>query len=257
MAEPRDRLRELPNELFDQVLTHLDLLSIKKLRLASPLLAEKCLSPAFLAYYEQQEIDLTAASLQRLREITIHPALGPAIRRLTVVAVFHDPSSLLGQIRRLRGPLRGHWSALIANDRNKELLDKIGQLYSIMNSRHEQQGQFSDDVVGSLSHILENLGSVDVLELTTRVIRPDTDRSDPTSSSRGVNWNCLWADCHRVLKIVTCAMSTSKVNVATFSAFNDCFGKVQVSLGTPLATVSPSPLGSLLNRGRRHEISSI
>ncbi|KAG6354907.1 hypothetical protein INS49_003988 [Diaporthe citri] len=227
MADACDRLRALPNELYNQVLAHLGLLSIKNLRLASPVHAAKCLSPAFLAYYEQQETDLTPPSLQRLREITIHPALAPAVKRLVVVAVFHDPSSLLTRIRRLRDPLRGPWATLGNSDRNMELLDKIGQLYRIMSSRHEQQGQFSDDIVGSLSCILENLGSVDVLRLTTRVLRPDLDNPYSTSSSRFVNWNCLWADCHRVLKLVTSAMSTSKVDVATFSVFNDCFGKVQ------------------------------
>lgn len=228
MADACDRLRALPNELFNQVLTHLDLLSIKNLRLSSQQHAAKCLCPAFLAYYAGQETDLTPTSLQRLREITIHPTLGPAVRRLTLVAVYRDPSSLLTRIRRLSDPLRRPWSALTTADRNVELLDKIGKLYKIMGSRHEQQGQFNDDVAGSLSHILENLGSVDALKLTTRVLRPDFSRANPLDTSRGVNWNCLWADCHRLLKIVTSAMSTSKVEVATFSVFNDCFGKVQV-----------------------------
>jgi len=232
MADAHDRLGALPNELYDQVLSHLGLPSTKNLRLASSLHAKKCLSPAFLACYKEQETDLTPTSLHRLRQITTHSVFGPAVRHLTVVAVFHNPSSLLMTIRRLREPLRGVWSALgpeIPNARNKELLDKIGQLYKIMSIRHEQQGQFSDDIVGSLSRILGNLRSVDLLRLTARVLRPGFDKSDQSVSIRGVNWNCLWADCHRLLKIVTSAMSMSKVNVTTFSIFDDCFGKVQVS----------------------------
>lgn len=232
MAHARDRLRALPNELYDQVLSHLDLLSIKRLRLSSQLHAKKCLSPAFLAFYQEQETDLTPTSLQRLREITSHPALGPAIKRLTVVAVFHNPSSLLLKIRRLRDPLRGSWGTLlpeIPNARNKELLEKIGQLYKIMSIRHEQQGQFSDEIVEALSQILGNLGSLDSLKLTARVIRPDLDKADQSTSARGVNWNCLWADCNRLLKIVATAMSMSQVDVTTLSVFTDCFGKIQVS----------------------------
>lgn len=232
MADVRDRLLALPNELYNQVLSHLDLVAIKSLRLASQLHAKKCLSPAFLACYQEQETDLTPTSLQRLRDITAHPALGPAVKRLTVVAVFHNPSSLLLKIRRLRDPLRGTWNTLlpeIPNARNKELLEKIGQLYKIMSIRHEQQGQFSDEIVEALSHILGNLGSLDVLKLTARVIRPDLDKADQSSSARGVNWNCLWADCNRLLKIVTTAMSTSQVDVTTLSVFTDCFGKIQVS----------------------------
>lgn len=242
MADAYDRLRALPNELYNQVLTHLDLLSIKSLRLTSPPHAAKCLSPAFLVYYEEQETDLTPTSLQRLREITIHPALAPAVKRLVVVAVFHDPSSLLARIRRLRDPLplRRPEDYFGNSARNMELLDKIGQLYRIMSSRHEQQGQFSDDIIGSLSHILENLGSVDVLKLTTRVLRPDLDKASPTSGSRFVNWNCLWADCHRLLKLVTSAMSMSKADIATLSVFNDCFGKVQVSRTSTYSYLSPT-----------------
>lgn len=231
MDDARDRLKALPNELYNQVLTHLDLLSTKSLRLTSPLHAAKCLSPAFLAYYEQQETDLTPASLGRLREITIHPTFRPAVKRLTIVAVFHDPGGLLVRIRRLRDPSRRVWAGLgpagLAS-LNMELLDHIGQLYRIMSSRHEQQGQFSDDIVGSLSHVLENLASVDVLALSARVLRPFENIPD-VSGGRGVNWNCLWADCHRLLKIVTSAMIRSRVEVCTFSVFNDCFGKVQVS----------------------------
>lgn len=261
MADACDRLRALPNELYNQVLAHLDLLSIKKLRLASPVHAAKCLSPAFLAYYAQQETDLTPASLQRLREITIHPELGPAVKRLTVVAVFHDPGGLLVRIRRLRDPARRPWigigDAAGRASLNMELLDNIGQLYKIMSSRHEQQGQFSDDIVGSLAHILENLASVDVLKLTTRVLRPVAHMIEDTTTSRGVNWNCLWTDCQRLLKIVTSAMNRSRVEVATFSVFNDCFGKVQVSR-TPTRSFPPpctSTIGA--DRGCSHELSSI
>lgn len=246
MADAHHRLSALPNELYNQVLSHLDLVSIRNLRLTSQLHAKKCLSPAFLAFYKEQETDLTPTSLQRLREITIHPALGPAVKRLTVVAVFHNPSSLLLKIRRLRDPLRGAWSALVpeiptSSARNKELLERIGQLYKIMSIRHEQQGQFSDEIVEALSHILGNLGSLDVLKLTARVLRPDFDKADQSTSARGVNWNCLWADCHRLLKIVTSAISMSRVGVDEFSIFTECFGKVQsrafLDLNTDLTNI--------------------
>lgn len=229
MADAYDRLSALPNELYDQVLSHLDLLSTKRLRLASPLHARKCLSPAFLAYYHEQETDLTPASLQRLLDITAHTALGPAVRRLTVVAVFHNPSGLLAKIRRLRHPNRRPRTTEIGAVLNGELLSLIGQLYKIMSIRHEQQAQFSDDIVESLSRVLGNLRSVDTLRLTTRLLRPAHDYIDRACRNQGVNWNCLWADCHLLLKIVTSAMSMSRINVTTFSIFNDCFGKVQVS----------------------------
>ncbi|KAI3393598.1 hypothetical protein diail_3902 [Diaporthe ilicicola] len=226
MAVGCDGLATLPNELYNQVQTFLNLLSIKNLRLTSKLHAAKGLSPAFLTYYEEQETDLTSRSLQRLFHITRHPHLGPAVRRLTVVAVYHDTSDLLARIKRLRDPAPTADQKVIEK-RNKEFFTKMGLLQAIMVSRHEQHYQFSDDIVASLSHILETLGSLDVVRLTTRVLRPPLGRPDPTSTSRGVNWNCLWADCHRLLRLVASAMSKSQVEVITFSVFNDCFGKVQ------------------------------
>ncbi|KAL1870765.1 hypothetical protein Daus18300_005085 [Diaporthe australafricana] len=228
MAVDPDRLKKLPNELFDQLLTYLDLPSIRNLRLASKQHAAKCLSAAFFKYYREQETDLTPRSLLRLRQITSHHPLGGAVKRLTVVAVYHDPSCLLMRIRRLRDPLRRTDKPRIV-EYHKELSNRMSQLYSIISTRAEQHGQFSDDIISSLSHVLKTLGSVDTLKLTARVIRApfEKDNPEPSSSSQFVNWNCLWKDCHRLLRLVTSAMSKSAVEVATFSVFNDCFGKVQ------------------------------
>lgn len=245
MAVDRDRLEQLPNELFDQLLAYLDLPSIKNLRLASKQHAAKCLSPAFFEYYREQETDLTPFSLRRLRQITSHHALGCAVKRLTVVALYHDPSCLLMRIRRLRDPLRRPDRPRIV-EYHKELSARMGQLHGIMVVRHGQHGQFSDDIVASLSQVLETLGSLDVLKLTARVRRApfEKDNLEPSSSVRFVNWNCLWADCHRLLRLVTSGMSKSGVEVATFSVFDDCFGKVQVGKISRCSSALQSVSGS-------------
>lgn len=230
----QDYLLALPNELFGLILEHLNLNAIRKLRLISTQYADKCLCPAFKRYYSHQETDLTPSSLQRLFEITTHPTFGPAVNELTVVAVFYDPSSTIATIRTLRrhGSLPPWTSLSLSQERAQQILANTMRLSWIVGRRQEQQGQFIDDLVASLAHILANVGSFRSLRLTARVVR-DPSRRDQSSTPGKMNWNVLWADCHRLFKIVALAMTASKVNIDTFSIFDECFGKVQVSQSVP------------------------
>lgn len=213
----KDHFQALPNELFEAVLTHLDLQSIQRLRLTSTLYASKCLCPAFKRYYSHQVTDLTPNSLQRLLQITTHPVLGPAIDGLTVDAVFYDPSDVIRSLK-LSGATPQDRAQLLANTQ---------LLAWLLGKRYEQQNQFVDDVVASLARVLENLGSLATLRLRSRIVRDREGRL--TVGPLNLNWNALWADCHRLLRIVTLAMNSSKVQVDTLSVFDLPYGKVQVS----------------------------
>lgn len=214
----KDHFQALPNELFEAVLTHLDLQSIQRLRLTSTLYASRCLCPAFKRYYSHQVTDLTPGSLQRLLQITTHPVLGPAIDDLTVDAVFYDPTNVIRSLK---------LSGTRPQDR-VQLLANTQLLAWLLSKRYEQQNQFVDDVVASLAHVLGNLGSLASLTLRNRVVR-DRVSSRQSVGPANLNWNALWADCHRLLRIVTLAMNSSKVQVDTLSVFDQSFGKVQVS----------------------------
>lgn len=216
----KDHFQPLPNELFDAVLTHLDLQSIQRLRLTSTTYASKCLCPAFKRYYTHQVTDLTPSSLQRLLQITTHPVLGPAITHLTADAVFYDPSTIIRGLKLQPPPP--------PQDRAGHLLAGTQLLSWVLSKRSEQQNQFVDDVVASLARVLENLKSLASLRLRTRVVR-DRALSKSSAAPGELNWNAMWADCHRLLRIVTLAMNSSKVRVGTFSVFDESFGKVQVS----------------------------
>lgn len=215
-----DHLQALPNELFETVLRYLDLRSIQRLRLTCPIYASKCLCPAFKQYYTHQVTDLTPSSLQRLLQITTHPVLGPAISDLTVDAVFYDPTDMIRSLKLS--------ATRPQNGRAQHLLADTQLLSWLLSKRHEQQDQFVDDVVASLASVLENLGSLAELRLRSRIVR-DRVRSRQPVSPANMNWNALWADCHRLLRTVTLAMVRSRVKVDTFSVFDQSFGKVQVS----------------------------
>ena len=230
-ARTKDHFIALPNELFEVVLTYMDLTSIQRLRLTSTQYADKCLCPAFKRYYSHQETSLTPASLQRLFQLGTHPILGPAVSDLAVVAVFYDPSFCISTVRSLRRPVSMSSlvpaSTTLPSERAQQLLEGTERLSWIMSKRQEQQGQFIDDIVSSLARVFENLGSLRSLRLTTRIIRDRSRRNESAAPARA-NWNALWADCHRVLNIVTRAMTKSKANIDTFSIFDQSFGKVQV-----------------------------
>lgn len=230
VIKSKDRLKALPNELFEVVLTYLDLNSIRRLRLTSTQYADKCLCPAFKRYYGHQQTDLTPASLQRLFQLTTHPILGPTITDLTIPAVFYDPGSCIATIRSLKrhGSLPSSAPPSLSQQRAQQLLESTERLSWIISRRQEQQGQFIDDLVSSLAQVLENMGSLSSLRLTTRIVR-DRARRDQSAAPGNMNWNALWADCHRLFKIVAMAMTSSKVSVDTLSVFEECFGKVQVS----------------------------
>lgn len=221
----KDLFVALPNEVFEVVLTFLDLESLARLRLTSTRYAGKCLCPAFTRYYSHQETDLSASSLQRLLELSTHPVLGPAVDRVAIVAVYYDPSVHISKIRRLTTiPFPSVPEAHVT----RLLLDSTLDLSWVMSRRQEQQGQFVDDLVASFAQIFENLASLGSLELRTRIIGFRSTRP-AVRPAAGMNWNALWTDCHRLLRIMVLAMARSKISVDTLSIFDQSFGKVQVS----------------------------
>lgn len=227
----RDHFQALPNELFDAVLTHLDLQSIQRLRLASTRYASQCLSPAFKRYYSHQVTDLSPGSLHRLLQLTTHPVLGPAVKDLTVDAVFYDPTDIIYTLR-----LPGNQvSSTMTQERANQLLRHTQQLSWIMSKRHEQQSQFVDIIIASLAHVLENMGALASIRLRTRIVR-DRSMSDKSVGPANLNWNALWADCDRLFRIVILAMTKSQVSVDTVSIFDQSFGKVQSKVFAELST---------------------
>ncbi|KUI59979.1 hypothetical protein VP1G_07191 [Cytospora mali] len=232
----QDPFLALPNELFDVVLTCLDLSSIKMLRLTSTQYASKCLCPAFKRYYSHRMIDLTPFSVQRLLQLATHPVLGPAINDLTIVHVFYDPSTWINTINSLR---RDEGTIPDPKELKRQFSVSTGHLAWLLSKRQQQQGQFIDDIVASLAQVLRNIGSLGSLRLGTCIVRQRTSdhfRLYDAAAPGGFNWNALWDDCHRLLKIVTLAMTRSKVNVDTLSVFDKCFGKVQSKFLTEIST---------------------
>lgn len=211
-----DLLRHFPNEVFECILSHLDLKSIQSVRLTSISNADRCLGPTFKRYFARQETDLTIRSLERLWHLTAHPKLGPAIRCICVTAVCHDPSVW---------DRHSVISSRIPNQPLNQLV--MPQIRKLTKLRHELLQQPIDDIVVCLAQIFKHMGSLHTLRLHARVVQSVGDvKFLPAARPHLKDWVTLWADCSRVLKIATIAMAHSGVNVDTLLIFDDCLGKV-------------------------------
>ncbi|KAF9893537.1 hypothetical protein FE257_010849 [Aspergillus nanangensis] len=102
----------LPPEIFETVLSHVDLDGIKSLRLASTAFSAACIGPRFLTFLNHLVTDLTEERLVSLDALLRRPEFATAVRILTIRAAepHNDettimrnvhPSSLHNLMRRL------------------------------------------------------------------------------------------------------------------------------------------------------------
>lgn len=224
-------LSRLPNELFELVLRHCDFGSITALRRTSKAHAARCMSPAFKAYFSHQETDLSEPSLRRLMRLASHPQLGPAVTDLTVTAVSYD-TTLWENI--LHGSI-GRQSSTVNNHVNLIITKLIPHIRKLAQLRQAWLRQSDEHAAHMLAGAFTGLQSLRTLKLDARVVQvPSSEPHDDwlearvqDASSRGeVDWISLWADCSRVLDIVTQAVGHGGANIESLSVFDGCFGKV-------------------------------
>lgn len=228
-------LSRLPNELFELVLRHADFQTIGALRTTSKANAARCMSPAFKQYYACQETDLSDASLTRLSLLSTHPQLAPAVTHLTITAVCYDPTMWEKIAHDAGVPLR---PAIGSDGDVDEITAKIAPQATKLAERIAAWSQQPDDATATvLAQFLRSLPSLRSLRLHARVVEcipADKSHHDPWTRDRiqdsrsrcQVDWISLWANCGRVLDIVTQAMGRCEsTSIQSVSVFDDCFGK--------------------------------
>lgn len=247
----------LPNELFELVLHYSDFESIAALRLTSKANSTRCMAPAFKAYYVHQKTDLSEDSLCRLIFLGAHPQLGPAVTHLTVTAVCYD-STVWDNIRHSivhRTP--------DAHDLEHEAPQNListtvsSQIRKLRQLRVARLRRSNEDTANLLANAWKRLQSLKSLNLKTRIIQAaPTDELDNWTAARlqearsrgDTDWISLWADCSRVLDIVTQAMGYSEAKIESVSVFDECFGKVSSNRFDPhyLRVLQPATLNNFM-----------
>lgn len=83
-------LSVLPFDCMEEIMTYLDLSTLRALRLSSRTLYALCTGPRFKHFLRFQSIELTNSSLRSLRVLLAHPELGAAVKDLKIVATIYD-----------------------------------------------------------------------------------------------------------------------------------------------------------------------
>lgn len=207
--------KDLPNEVLDLLLFHLDLASAKNLRLTSTSMAKRCEAPGFKRFFTNKEIELTEEGLRGIWALIIHPVFGPAVRNLTVVAVCYDASRWAWAYRQAtRNGLTPKTSTALGAHQNLAQLGKMLQL------RGNLKEWLVDEAAQSLTQIFKKLGSLSSLTLDTRTYQHPGSDVPSLHLPEGVDWHAIWYEATRALKLVTKAMVKSRVAIETFSIFD-------------------------------------
>jgi hypothetical protein len=81
-----------PSELFETILTYLDIDSVKALRLTDRRFAEQCIGQRFLGFIQQPILDISLQNLRSLHALARNSALSKMIHSLTFLATSLDSS---------------------------------------------------------------------------------------------------------------------------------------------------------------------
>lgn len=213
LAQPPSRLlsKNLPAELFEAILSYLDLQSIKCLRLTSKSVASSCLGPTFLSYVATQHTDLSQLSLEHLQALTLHPVLGPVVKHVVVESVFFDS-------RWYKWHFNARTKALVGHTDNERRDTEPDRGSAGMNEY--TLNWFLTGAVPYLANVFRGVGALDSLELKTAIDGPKASPQVPTTVNYlGQDWHGLWAHCHRATTVVLSAVAQSNVSISRLSLF--------------------------------------
>ncbi|PYH31617.1 uncharacterized protein BO87DRAFT_418092 [Aspergillus neoniger CBS 115656] len=177
-----DGFSSLPTEIFETLLSYLDLDSIKVLRLTSGSLARRCIGPRFLESIQQPVLDVSLENLRSLLALSRNHELSKKITTLTLLATIMDISGLEQDIK-------NGWYRVV---------DFNGPIFA------DTAVDFSPEELAKAKE-----------DLICAVLRgPKQTRS----LERG-EWVSLWTRASKVFSWVTTALAKSQASVKTFDAY--------------------------------------
>jgi hypothetical protein len=206
---------------WDNILQHLDLNSVKHLRLASRQIATSCLTPRFLRHVERRTVELLpddeGEALTALRE---HP-LSAHVKHLTIITNVYDPSLLENSVRlgRLVGVGVGLSSAFYPVPDISGSVDDWRKQCDWMRERSAGEDCIPDEeIVGRLTETSKALKSLHSLSLDVRlcfglgVYQPAYHTSDWPLVRRKASW---------LFDVVVAAIAESRVRIEEFDGYFD------------------------------------
>ncbi|KAG5753328.1 hypothetical protein H9Q69_007951 [Fusarium xylarioides] len=237
---PSDLLSHLPDIPLDIILQHLDLASFTNLRLTSRQLSTNTISSRF---FRCSKTDLSLDSLRSLRERATHLQLGPLLRELTVVATLYDPHPAEATVQ-----TRKKWSEFDKNDLQhgrgnyRQRLENLRRRNVDCTDEELQEAQRDLDwiqtrvqldtntnvgqVTDLLSAVLKSATNLRAINLDACIIAGRAKTCRPAehcewyrSEEHVSNWPSVWTAASQTFRIVTSAISSSRIELESFHVF--------------------------------------
>ncbi|OGM46189.1 hypothetical protein ABOM_004866 [Aspergillus bombycis] len=237
----------LPLEVFETILTYLDLDSVKALRLTNRGLAGKCIGPRFLATIQQPIFEVSLENLRSFHALACSPSLSKRIHSLTLLATSLDSSELeknvkCGQYaaRSLNGPF---FESSTIDYSPEELSKAISDLGWLREQQQARANESSSEMVKLLQLALEGFSKLDSIHLDAAFMLGRTNRE---SADYG-EWHPLWMRASHVFSVLLTAIVHSGVSVKKLDIYRDtprcCIPSGRIT--TYASTFSPGQLGIL------------
>jgi hypothetical protein len=209
----------LPPELFETILTYLDLDSVKALRLTNRKFAERCIGPRFLSFIQQPILDVSSQNLRSLHALACNTALSKMVHCLTFLATSLDSSeaeknvkSGKHTVRRTHGPM---FETVTTSYTPEELSNAKSNLKWLKGQQKARAKESSSEMIELLQGTLKGFRGLHSIHLDSAFLIGPTERS---SASQG-EWHPLWIRASHVFFLVVTAMAQSGVSVKNLNAY--------------------------------------
>ncbi|KAJ5670444.1 uncharacterized protein N7477_005807 [Penicillium maclennaniae] len=240
----------LPPEVFEIILTYLDLDTVKALRLTDRKLAEKCIGPRFLGSIQQPIFAVSSQNLHSLHALACNPALSNLIYSLTFLATSLDSSELEKNVKCGKRTVRqshGHFITATRVAYSPEELSNVkSNLTWLRGQRRARANESSSEMIELLQLALKGFGELDSIHLDGAVIVGRTQRESTCNDQ----WHPLWMRASYVFSLVMTAMVQSGTSVKKLNAYRStprcCIPSGDIT--TYALGLNPKQLG-ILNKG--------
>ncbi|KAJ5330352.1 hypothetical protein N7476_000135 [Penicillium atrosanguineum] len=241
---------KLPPEVLEIILTHLDLDTVKALRLTDRKLADKCIGPCFLSSIQQPIFDVSSHSLRSLYALACNPALSNMIYSLTFLAISLHSSELMKNVSSAKRTVRkSHGSFVTATTvayPPEELSNAKNDLNWLRGQKKARANELSSEMIELIHFALKGFGELNSIQLDGAVITGRTQRE----STWNDEWHPLWKRGSHVFSLVITAMAQSGISVKKFDAYRStprcCIPSGDIT--TYASSLNPSQLG-LVGKG--------
>ena len=239
---------QIPPEVLERILTHLDVESIKRLRLVNRILSTNCIGPYFRSFIRQLTIDLTTESFAALDVLFSTPWLRYSIHTLTILATSFESSNAESKLA--AGGRMVYDSDEDESDENEsdyvqysteELTDIQSELDWLNTQKKARENESQDSIVDSLVLIFQRLKALNTIRLDAAIIVGPNSKESITAIRSP---HPVWTRATQVHFMTMSAIVRSGISVSRLNIYRDTL-RCSVPLNDYAAQISSFSPGDL------------